>query len=64
MILLYGYSFRCGSQQVLANMHDIELRPDDIPIDDDGDPLWEPVPQPLNDDEAFSAILGGGAGNH
>ena len=38
-------------------MHDIEPPPDDIPIDDDGDPLWEPVPQSLNDDEAFSAAV-------
>jgi len=52
-----GTALGVESRQVLANMHDIEVPSEDIPIDDDGDPLWEPVPQSLNDDEAFSAAV-------
>ena len=52
-----GTALGVESRQALANMHDIEVPPEDIPIDDDGDPLWEPVPQSLNDDEAFSAAM-------
>ena len=52
-----GTDLGVESRQALANMHNIEPPPDDIPIDDDGDPLWEPVPQSLSDDKAFSAAV-------